>query len=230
MVRAPDAINNWWRSGESICWADLPQCRERQGGSVVNNPVTGWRPNRLPVGASVRARCCRALCRRRPIRAAKIHPSSVCVALRALEDAGLLSWVHRLVKVRHRERDLFGHWGSEWQVHRTSNGYTFVDPLDRDPGRRGYKSENPARPQNQEKNQEGARHDGAQVTQEGVSRAPPEQTERLAFALQREQAAVGTGLLSDTERAALTQQLDIHPTKADWDLYESDLEARISNT
>jgi hypothetical protein len=40
------------------------------------------------------------------------------VAIAALEDAGLLTWVHRLVKVRHRERDLFGHWGSEWQVHR----------------------------------------------------------------------------------------------------------------
>ena len=39
---------------------------ERQAGSVVNNPVSGRRPIVLPVGASVRARCSRALCRRRP--------------------------------------------------------------------------------------------------------------------------------------------------------------------
>jgi hypothetical protein len=77
--------------------------------------------------------------------AAKCCRDSVYVAIRALEEAGLLTWVHRLVKVRQRERDLFGHWCSEWQVHRTSNGYQFLDPLDRDPGRRGYKSENPRR-------------------------------------------------------------------------------------
>jgi len=41
--------------------------RERQGRSVVNNPVTGRRLIVLPVDASVRARCCRALCRAQPI-------------------------------------------------------------------------------------------------------------------------------------------------------------------
>jgi len=30
-------------------------------------------------------------------------------------------------------------------VHRTSNGYRFLDPLEREPGRKTYKSENPAR-------------------------------------------------------------------------------------
>jgi hypothetical protein len=67
--------------------------------------------------------------------AAKCHRDSVCVAIAALEDAGILTWVHRLTKIRRREQDLFGHWGSVWQVIRTSNGYRFADPLDRDPGR-----------------------------------------------------------------------------------------------
>jgi helix-turn-helix protein len=80
--------------------------------------------------------------------AAKCHRDTVCVALRALEDAGLLSWVHRIARIRRRERDLLGQLVSVWQVIRTSNGYRFADPLDREPGRKGYKSENPARPQN----------------------------------------------------------------------------------
>jgi hypothetical protein len=114
----------------------------------------------------------------------------VCVAIAALEDAGLLTWVHRLTRIRRREQDLFGHWGSVWQVIRTSNGYRFTDPLDREPGRRGWcKSENPARPQNREKQKDGARLAGAQVMQAETSRAPPEQTAPPAIALQREHAA-----------------------------------------
>jgi hypothetical protein len=117
---------------------------------------------------------------------AKCHRDSVCVALKALEDAGLVTWVHRLVKVRYRERDLFDHWGSEWRVHRTSNGYYFTDPLDRDPGRRGYKSENPTRPQNREKQKDGAPLAAARVMQEEAPRTPPEQKEPPAIALQQE--------------------------------------------
>ena len=146
--------------------------------------------------------------------AAKCHRDSVCVAIAALEDAGLLTWVHRLVKVRHRERDLFGHWGSEWQVHRTSNGYHLLDPLDRDPGRRVWcKSENPARPQNQEFKQQGARLAGAQVTQ---------------GARQEEHASAAR--LSPTEHAALIARLDSNPTKADWAAYERDLDAMLTPT
>ena len=70
--------------------------------------------------------------------AAKCCRDSVAVAVKALEDAQLLTWVHRLVKIRRREQDLFGHWGSEWRVIRTSNGYRLIDPLDREPGRRGW--------------------------------------------------------------------------------------------
>jgi hypothetical protein len=65
--------------------------------------------------------------------AARCARSSVAVALRAREDAGLLSWVHRLARIRRRERDLFGHLVSVWQVIRVSNGYRFTDPLDREP-------------------------------------------------------------------------------------------------
>jgi hypothetical protein len=58
--------------------------------------------------------------------AAKCHRDSVCVAIAALEDAGILTWVHRLTRIRRREQDLFGHWGSVWQVIRTSNGYRLL--------------------------------------------------------------------------------------------------------
>jgi hypothetical protein len=80
--------------------------------------------------------------------AARCARSSVAVALRALENAGLLTWVHRIARVRRQERDLFGRLIRVWQVIRISNGYCFGDPLDRAPGRKGCKSENPTRPQN----------------------------------------------------------------------------------
>jgi Helix-turn-helix domain len=160
--------------------------------------------------------------------AAKCARSTVALALTALEAAGLLTWVHRLVKVRRRERDLFGHWCSEWQVLRSSNGYRLMDPLEREPGRRVWcKSENPTGPQNLLKNQEGARLDGAQVMPAELPRAPTVRTELSKVALQREQAAKGGALLSDAERAALTRKLDTKPTAVDWDLYDRDLEARL---
>ena len=135
---------------------------------------------------------------------AKCHRDSVCVAIRALEEAGLLTWVHRLTRIRRREQDLFGHWGSVWQVIRTSNGYQLLDPLNREPGRRVWcKSENPAGPQNREKQEDGARLDGAQVMSDETSRAPLERTEGSAIALRREHAAPSGARLSNTERAAL---------------------------
>ena len=161
--------------------------------------------------------------------AARCHRDSVCVAIAALEDAGLLTWVHRLTKIRHREQDLFGAWGSVWQVIRTSNAYQFLDPLDREPGRRVWcKSENPAQPQNQEKKKDGARLDGAQVMQEETSQAPPKQTERPEFALRREHYRREGALLSDAERAALITRLDTRPTRDDWAAWSRDLEARIT--
>jgi hypothetical protein len=80
--------------------------------------------------------------------AAKCARSSVAVALRALEETGLLTWCNRIARIRRRERDLFGRWGTVWQVIRISNGYSFGDPLDREPGRKAYKSDNPTGPQN----------------------------------------------------------------------------------
>jgi hypothetical protein len=119
--------------------------------------------------------------------AAKCHRDTVCEAIKALEDANLVTWVHRLTRIRRREQDLFGHWGSVWQVLRTSNGYRLLDPLDREPSRCGWcKSENPARPQNLFKNQEGARLDAAQVIQEGSPQPPLVPTEPPAIALRRE--------------------------------------------
>jgi hypothetical protein len=80
--------------------------------------------------------------------AAKCARSSVALAIKALEDTGLLTWCNRIARIRRRERDLFGRLVSVWQVVRISNGYTFGDPLEREPGRKAYKSENPTGPQN----------------------------------------------------------------------------------
>jgi hypothetical protein len=54
--------------------------------------------------------------------------STVAEALRALEDAGILSWVQRIKRVRERVSDLLGHNGWRWRVLRTSNAYNFRDP------------------------------------------------------------------------------------------------------
>lgn len=54
--------------------------------------------------------------------------STVAVAIKALEDAGVLSWVNRITRIRDRELDLFGHWVTRWRVIRTSNAYRFRDP------------------------------------------------------------------------------------------------------
>jgi hypothetical protein len=135
-------------------------------------------------------------------RTARCHRDSVCVALKALEEAGLLTWVHRLTRIRRREQDLFGHWESVWQVIRTSNGYRLLDPLERPPGRRVWcKSENPTQPQNQEKKIEGARLNGAQVTSEETSQAPPAPPEPPAIALQREHDDPSGALLADCRAA-----------------------------
>jgi hypothetical protein len=55
--------------------------------------------------------------------------STVAECIRALEEAGILSWVHRIKRVRERCPDLFGQWGSRVRVIRTSNAYHFRDPL-----------------------------------------------------------------------------------------------------
>jgi hypothetical protein len=156
--------------------------------------------------------------------AAKCHRDTVCEALKALEEAGIMTWVHRITRIRRRERDLFGDWGSVWQVIRTSNAYRFVDPLDRRDGRNTYKSENPARPPNQEKKKDGARLVGAQVMSEKPSRSPPVPPDTPVIALRREHGSSDGELL-----AALIARQDAGiATAADWRAYERAIAAKIS--
>jgi CRP-like cAMP-binding protein len=54
--------------------------------------------------------------------------STVAQALKALEDAEILSWVHRIKRVREPCPDLLGATGWRWRVLRTSNSYAFNDP------------------------------------------------------------------------------------------------------
>jgi hypothetical protein len=54
--------------------------------------------------------------------------SSIAGALKALESCGILSWVHRLKRVREPCPDLLGDNGWRWRVLRTSNAYDFRDP------------------------------------------------------------------------------------------------------
>jgi hypothetical protein len=54
--------------------------------------------------------------------------STVAEAIKALEDAGVLSWVHRIKRVRVACLDLFGGEGMRVVPQRTSNAYHFTDP------------------------------------------------------------------------------------------------------
>ena len=60
--------------------------------------------------------------------AAHCARSTVAEAIRALEDAGVLSWVQRIKRVRERCSDLLGDNGWRWRILRTSNSYAFTDP------------------------------------------------------------------------------------------------------
>ncbi len=91
-----------------------------------------------------KARCCR---------------DTVYEAIKVLEVAQVLTWVNRIAHIRVRELDLFGKWTSRRQVIRTSNAYTFRDPMPgagsplsrtRDIDRVSPKSENPTGTVNQE--------------------------------------------------------------------------------
>jgi hypothetical protein len=60
-----------------------------------------------------------------------------------LEDAGVLSWVHRVKRVRERCSDLLGDNGWRWRVLRTSNAYTFRDPGLPDPSKSDFQTGTP---------------------------------------------------------------------------------------
>jgi DNA-binding transcriptional MocR family regulator len=84
---------------------------------------------------------------------AKCARSTVAECLKALEAAGILTWVNRLARIRERCEDLFGQWGTRTRVIRTSNAYEFRDPLpSKIPANGGNssKSENPAGTSNQD--------------------------------------------------------------------------------
>jgi hypothetical protein len=44
---------------------------------------------------------------------------------------GVLTWQHRIARVRERCRDLFGREGRRWRVVRTSNAYVFRDHFEK---------------------------------------------------------------------------------------------------
>ena len=59
--------------------------------------------------------------------AAHCARSTVAEALQALENAGVLSWVQRIKRVREPCPDLLGD-GWRWRLLRASNSYAFADP------------------------------------------------------------------------------------------------------
>ena len=154
---------------------------------------------------------------------ARCARSSVAIAIRALEDAGLLDWVHRITRIRHHEPDLLGRMRPVWQVVRLSNSYRFIDPISREGGRKAYKSENPTGPQNRDFKEEGARLVGAPVQVRDAPPAPSEQTE-MPLAPRGERAAGDRAQLSATERAAIVARMDAGTaTKADWAAWAANL-------
>ena len=60
--------------------------------------------------------------------AAHCARSTVAEAIKALEDAGVLTWVQRVKRIRERCSDLLGDNGWRWRVLRTSNAYAFNEP------------------------------------------------------------------------------------------------------
>ena len=82
--------------------------------------------------------------------AAHCARSTVAEAIKALEDAGVLSWVHRVKRVRERCGDLLGANGWRWRVLRTSNAYNFRDPSPAADRPNSTKSEKPTGTPNQE--------------------------------------------------------------------------------
>ena len=81
--------------------------------------------------------------------AAHCARSTVAEAIKALEDAGVLSWVQRIKRVREPCPDLLGDDGWRWRVLRTSNSYAFTDPSPAADRPNSSKSEKPTGTPNQ---------------------------------------------------------------------------------
>jgi Helix-turn-helix domain len=76
--------------------------------------------------------------------------STVAEAIKALDDAGILTWVQRVKRVRERCSDLLGANGWRWRVLRTSNAYAFTDPSPASDRPNSSKSEKPTGTPNQD--------------------------------------------------------------------------------
>jgi hypothetical protein len=154
---------------------------------------------------------------------------SVERAINTAEMHGHLTWVHRIARVwREEPAPLLGGMRRVRQMNRTSNGYRFFDPLEREPGRNGYKPQNPGRPINQEKKKDGARLVGSRVMQEEPPRPPPEPPDKPVIAPQREHGMAAGVLRPRTELAALVARQDAGlATAADWRAYERAIAAML---
>jgi len=75
--------------------------------------------------------------------------STVAEALKALEWAGVLTWQHRITRIRERCTDLFGRISWRWRVVQTSNAYAFRAPQQPHVGGFASKSEKRSGTQNQ---------------------------------------------------------------------------------
>ena len=119
----------------------------QKGGNVVFWPIVLPPPTTLGSLGGPRAKS--GLCfpsYEKIAEAAGCARSTVAEALKALEDAGILSWVQRIKRVRERCSDLLGANGWRWRVLRTLNAYNFRDPGEPDPS----KSEKPTGTTNQD--------------------------------------------------------------------------------
>jgi Helix-turn-helix domain len=75
--------------------------------------------------------------------------STVAEALKVLEWAGVLTWQHRITRIRERCTDLFGCISWRWRVHRRSDAYAFRDPQQQITRPYTYKSESKSGTQSQ---------------------------------------------------------------------------------
>jgi hypothetical protein len=131
-----------------------------------------------------RARCCR---------------DTVYEAIKALEAAGILTWVNRLIRVQFREKNLFGQLALRTRLIRTSNAYVFRDPMPgathptlQDRGRGGgQKINDGAALASESENPSGTQNQDFYRTSEGSRGPEPMPSPGLGRALKRLQDAMG---------------------------------------
>jgi len=148
---------------------------------------------------------------------ADCHRDTVCEAIHALEQTRLISWVHRLKRVRVLVEGVTGPQ-SETRVLRSSNGYQFVDTVP------SCKTDSASGPPNRFNKKDGA-HCRAQLLEPPV---PPPVPAEPKIAAERSTAAADGAKLPVAERAAIVARMNAGvASKADWAAYERDLDARL---